>query len=185
MESMLISTESMIYHCPFNPAHCMPKKTVQKHVVRCPDRPLNYVNCMYNILHVMHKAEQEKHESECPDRTMIDPFIFQSADIQRPVPVLTNVPVLEYEESWENLEESNVLKTINSTTTSMKAIHGLTKSERKQHRAHLHQHEQLNNKSVQPDSMTSSMNMMKVEPINQKKPNENKKMFIGQVPDYK
>lgn len=43
---------------------------------------------------------------------------------------------------------SDVLKDINKTSISMKAIHGSTKSERKNHRKFLHEHDVYNYVSI-------------------------------------
>ncbi|XP_050521155.1 gametocyte-specific factor 1 homolog [Daktulosphaira vitifoliae] len=194
METMHISTETMQYHCPYNPSHCMPKKTVQKHIVKCPDKPSNYVNCVYNFMHAMHMSEQEAHEKVCPDRVLFDTFIYSSEDVKRPVPVMENEPPeYEYEECWDNAESVDVLKTINETSTVMRAKHGLTKSERKQHRVQLHQAHVQNEKSRVGNSSSigtnhqqnsnQNLNSVVTSTRNDQKKNViSKPMFIGQRP---
>lgn len=36
----------------------MPSKTMVMHLIKCPNRPPNYVHCSLNYLHVMPKSEQ-------------------------------------------------------------------------------------------------------------------------------
>jgi len=42
--------------------------------------------------------------------------------------------------------KSDILNTIKTKTTSMKAINGITMSKRKQHRVHLHEHQKNSEK---------------------------------------
>lgn len=50
-------------HCPYNPVHTMPYKTLVLHLAKCPDKSKpsskRFKNCMYNDLHVVHENELE------------------------------------------------------------------------------------------------------------------------------
>jgi hypothetical protein len=59
-----LAPNTLDFHCPFNPSHSMPQKTLIKHLIRCPDRPPHFRNCVYNISHVMPESELKvKHKT--------------------------------------------------------------------------------------------------------------------------
>lgn len=45
------------------------------------------------------------HETNCPNRILLDSVVYQSEDMVRPVPIIENVPDIDYstEESWEGV----------------------------------------------------------------------------------
>ncbi|XP_025414275.1 uncharacterized protein LOC112686278 isoform X2 [Sipha flava] len=150
----------------------MPQKTLIKHLIRCPDRPPHFRNCVYNISHVMPESELKDHEENCPNRILFDSILYESEDIVRPTPVIKNVPTLEYEESWDGLEQtSDVLKNINKKTISMKAKHGSTKSERKKYRTNLHEQD-INNYNQESEIKEKNLTQDIIKPL-----------FIGKRPN--
>ncbi|CAI6352768.1 unnamed protein product [Macrosiphum euphorbiae] len=145
MELLHLAPETQNFHCPYNVAHTMPQKKLTKHLNRCPDKPPHFRHCIYNISHVMPETDLKNHEENCPDRILIDVAIYEAEDMARPDSHVENVPSVKYEESWDGLEQtSEILKTIKIKTTSMKATHNITRSERKQHRINLHEND-INN----------------------------------------
>ncbi|VVC41493.1 TRM13/UPF0224 family, U11-48K-like CHHC zinc finger domain [Cinara cedri] len=198
MELLHLAPDTFDYHCPYNPAHTMPQKTLIKHLIRCPDKPPNFRNCTYNISHVMHESELADHEENCPNRILFDTILYESEDMKRPVPVIDHIPAMDYskEESWEGMEQSSdVLKDISKATVSMKAIHGSTRSERKKYRNLLHiSHNNTNNKSGADNSITgnnragnsgtSDTNSVYTENKDQnlQQRNKPKELFIGKRP---
>eukprot|EP00102_Acyrthosiphon_pisum_P006669 XP_003240166.1 PREDICTED: gametocyte-specific factor 1 homolog [Acyrthosiphon pisum] len=146
MELLDLAPETQNLHCPFNTAHTMPRKTFIKHLNRCPDKPPHFKHCIYNKSHVMPEADLKNHEENCPNRISMDVAIYETEDIMtRPDTDVQNTPSIKYEESWDGLEQTTgILQTIKTKTTSMKAIHNTTRSERKEHRANLHKND-INN----------------------------------------
>lgn len=142
MELLHLAPETINFHCPYNASHTMPQKTFIKHLTRCPDKPPHFKNCPFNLSHVMPESELKVHEENCPSRILIDVAMYQSEDMIRPSPTVESEPSIKYEESWDGLEHtSEILKTIKTTTASMKATHNMTKSQRKQHRINLHEND--------------------------------------------
>jgi len=140
MELLYLAPETHNFHCPFNAAHTMPQKTLIKHLTKCPDKPPHFGHCIYNMLHAMPEKDLKNHEENCPDRILIDVAVYQAEDMIRPVSNVENAPSINYEETWDGLEHtSEILKTIQTKTASMKATHNITRSERKQHRVNLHE----------------------------------------------
>lgn len=45
----------------------------------------------------------QKHEERCPNRILFDTAIFESEDMKRPVPVVSDEPIIEYDESWDGV----------------------------------------------------------------------------------
>ncbi|KAF0771837.1 gametocyte-specific factor 1 [Aphis craccivora] len=119
----------------------------------------------------MPESELKEHEENCPSRILIDVAMYQSEDMIRPSPTVESEPSIKYEESWDGLEHtSEILKTIKTTTASMKATHNMTKSQRKQHRINLHEND-INNVND------------KGEKKQQNKLQETTPLFIGKRPN--
>lgn len=116
----------------------MPLKTLTKHLINCPDKSPHFKHCEYNMNHVMPESELKSHEESCPDRTLMN-SAYTTEETVRTNFNVENAPSIQYEETWDGLEQtSETLQTIQTRTTSMKATHGTTRSERKQHRKGLH-----------------------------------------------
>ncbi|CAI6369597.1 unnamed protein product [Macrosiphum euphorbiae] len=140
VDSRHLARDTHKIHCPYNAAHSMLKNTLTSHLNICPDKSPHFGQCFYNITHVMPKTDLKNHEENCPDRKSIDVAIYKAEDMTRPDFNVENIPTIKYEESWDCLEQApEVLKTIKTKTTSMKATHNITRSERKQHRINLHE----------------------------------------------
>ncbi|XP_026819660.1 gametocyte-specific factor 1 homolog [Rhopalosiphum maidis] len=173
MELLHLAPETLNFHCPFNASHTMPQKTLTKHITKCPDKPPHFKHCIYNLAHAMPESELKDHEENCPNRILIDVAVYQSEDMIRPNPNVENLPSIKYEESWDGLEQtSEIMRTIKTKTASMKATHGMTKSERKQHRINLHENDiyNVNNKGLN-DEKKQNKNL------------ETKPLFIGKRPN--
>ncbi|KAF0711427.1 gametocyte-specific factor 1 [Aphis craccivora] len=120
----------------------------------------------------MPESELKEHEENCPSRILIDVAMYQSEDMIRPSPTVESEPSIKYEESWDGLEHtSEVLKTANTKTPSMKAIHNTTKSQRKQHRINLHEND------------VNNVNNKDNEKKQQNKQTEIKTLFFGKRPN--
>ncbi|CAH1732991.1 unnamed protein product [Aphis gossypii] len=172
MELLHLAPETINFHCPYNASHTMRRKVLIKHLTKCPDKPPHFKNCPFNLSHVMPESELKEHEKNCPNKTLLDIAMCQSEDMVRPSPIVENAPSIKYEESWDGLENtSEVLKTANTKTPSLKATHNMTKSQRKQHRINLHKNDvnNINNKDNEKNK--------------QNKQTETKPLFFGKRPN--
>jgi hypothetical protein len=188
MELLELSPDTFDYHCPFNVSHTMPHKTLIKHLIKCPDKPPDFKSCPFNISHVMHESKLEEHEKICPDKILIELAIYESSEIKRPIPNIGYTPNIEYEESWDGLEQTSDVLTNISDVILMKAKNGSTKSERKKHRMFLHENDVKNNNETNKDNNGNKPNGSVLKIDNQKKQqqgqqqHDSKSYFIGHRP---
>ena len=90
--------------CPYDPAHQITRKIIQKHLVKCrrnhPDTDL--VVCSFNSTHHISSKIIRKHEMECPDKKLFEQIMFIPENQMRtPTPVSLTPTCGPDDEDWE------------------------------------------------------------------------------------
>ena len=123
--------------CPYNPAHQITRKIIQKHLVKCrrnhPDTDL--VICSFNSTHHIPGASIKEHEAKCPDRKLFEQMLYiPESQLRAPTPVTSRPTCGPDDEDWE--AEATVKVSYNPAEAAarknvVRKIEGVVPSQRK------------------------------------------------------